>query len=126
MGSQISGGDVDVGIKFKGFVAKTAQSAKRANIWRRYHRGGKKFIELVSKMCVSFRSRILLGAVFKTLEELLLLLDKQFKHYCLGYETAQKISLAAHHKWRVKDALNWLKDPSFPICWGMLLRGGTY
>lgn len=123
--ARIDHGKRNVNRVIKSFVQGVVRRAKRTNLWRRVDPTGIKFLELVVKMPVTFRSKILLRALFKTLKELLSFFNPLFRHYVAGYETARNISEIAH-KWGVKDALNWLKDKNFAICWGMFVSSSPY
>jgi len=105
--------------RIKSFVSKTIQRARRVNVWWRFDRVGKKFLELLTRLPVTFRSKLLLRCLLKTLKELLSLINTQFRYYVIGYRLARKICEAAH-SWGNRDALEWIRDRNFIIYWGMM------
>jgi len=106
--------------EIKRFLSQTVKRAKRQNVWRRFSRLGKSFMNLCISLPIKFRGEDLLRALVKTLKELVLLLSPVYRFWFRGRELSCRICRAVYN-FGNKDALNWKNDRNFTIYWGMVL-----
>lgn len=124
-GSEISAKEQSTSQRIRSSIFKMMKKAKRAGIWKKMEAMDRGILELSSRLKISFRSLELLRVIARIAKEIASVTSFMRRNYLLGVKPAYKMAEYAVGLGYIQ-AMNWVKDKTYVVWWGIFCSSKTY
>jgi hypothetical protein len=124
-GAEISTKEQSTSQRIRSSILKMIKKAKRAGFWKKMEAMDRSFLELSSRLKISFRSLELLRVISRIAKEIASVTSFVRRNYLLGVKPACKIAEYAVSLGYL-EAMNWVKEKTYVVWWGIFCSSRTY